>query len=54
MLTLMANQNEQDPNTSVPHDEATDEDAGGRTAEPSTSPRKEQPDPNTTVPHDVD
>ncbi len=40
-----------DPNTSVPHDETSKTEVGGRKADPKGAPQ-EQPDPSTTVPHD--
>ena len=43
-----------DPNTSVPQDEATESEAGGRarTSDPTTSVPQDQPDPSTSVPQD--
>ena len=46
--------NEQEPNTTVPQDEANDADAGGRVrkSEPTTTVPQDEPEANTTVPQD--
>jgi hypothetical protein len=49
----MATQNnDPDPNTTVPHDETTEAEASGRTADPKKTAPQEQPEGGTTVPHD--
>lgn len=43
-----------DPNTSVPQDESTKSEVGGRarTSDPDTSVPQDKPDPTTSVPQD--
>ena len=51
---MTTQKDKQDPNTSVPQDEAIESDVGGRarTSEPTTSVPQDLPDPNTSVPQD--
>ena len=50
----MTTPKDQDPNTTVPQDEANESDADGRVrkSEPTTTVPRDEPEPNTTVPRD--
>ena len=51
-LGLMPTQPEEDPNTSVPQDDPSKAEAGGRKLDPTTSVPQDQPDAGTSVPQD--
>jgi hypothetical protein len=54
LLFMAIQKDKPEPNTSVPQDDPTESEAGGRArkTDPSTTVPQDYPDPNTTVPQD--